>query len=340
MSIKFFISYSTADKGKMLSLRKRIEKHNSLKAIVVADDRKASKLLTDKVKDGIDESEYFVCILTAKSITNQWVNQEIGYATAQDRKIRPIVESKVLDKLKGFIHKQMDLPYTVKTNGTSTRAQGILFSKRAKVLVDDILLENNLTPKEIGLESLFPGIWESEFDYMGTGKIDHDRKIEIRNGNEYYVNGKLAFYLDDFSFNAKNKILSFTKRRPDPKEPVAVNELKVIKLGERYEGTETGGTRIAYYRIDSKASTTDANTPTIALSQRNHQGIPLREAHIRNLYKGAHVFHRVNGKGTIQSIGPFVGIHRGRSVVISFEDGRIYNGILNNSKGNYFEWLP
>lgn len=116
MIIKIFISYSNVDRAKMISLRKRIEMHNSLKAIVVADERKASKLLTEKVKDGIKACDYFVCILTEESILNQWVNQEIGFATALDKSIRPIVASGILDELKGFIHKQMDLPYSVSSN--------------------------------------------------------------------------------------------------------------------------------------------------------------------------------------------------------------------------------
>lgn len=248
MSIRIFISYSNEDKGKMLSLRKRINAHSSLKATVVADDRKASKLLTDKVKDGIKDCDYFVCILTAKSITNQWVNQEIGYATALGKRIRPIVESRVLDKLKGFVHKQMDLPYSVKTNGTSPRSQGILFSKRAKVLVDDILLENKLTPKEVGPESLFPGVWECEF--VLNGKRGIDRKVEVKNTNEYHTNDKLTFVLDDFKADLKKGTLSFTKHDPKDKNRIAVNDLRIVKLNERYEGNENGSTPVAYYRID------------------------------------------------------------------------------------------
>jgi len=151
----------------MLSLRKRIDVHSSLTAIVVANERSASKLLTDKVKDGISDSAYVVCILTNKSIKNQWVNQEIGYATALGKPIRPIVMTGVLNKLKGFVHKQMDLPYSVKSTGVSVRAEAVLFSKRAKVLVDDILVEHRFVPQEVGLESLFPGVWYREQPSIG-----------------------------------------------------------------------------------------------------------------------------------------------------------------------------
>jgi len=50
-------------------------------------------------------------ILTIESICNQWVNQEIGFAKAINKPIIPLVEESLLDELKGFIHKQMDLPF-------------------------------------------------------------------------------------------------------------------------------------------------------------------------------------------------------------------------------------
>ena len=43
------------------------------------------KPLTDKVKEGILETPYFIPILTRSSITSQWVNQEIDFAIATDR---------------------------------------------------------------------------------------------------------------------------------------------------------------------------------------------------------------------------------------------------------------
>jgi hypothetical protein len=57
-------------------------------------------------------SAIIIPIITEQSITEQWINQEIGFATAIDKKIMPIIESGLIDTLKGFIHKQIDLPYT------------------------------------------------------------------------------------------------------------------------------------------------------------------------------------------------------------------------------------
>lgn len=245
MAISIFISYSTDDKGKMLSLQRRIKAHGNLKAIVVADDRKASKLLTDKVKDGIKDCDYFVCILTSKSIKNQWVNQEIGYATALGKPVRPIVETSMLNKLKGFVHKQMDLPYSVSTSGRKTKSQGILFSKRFKVLIDDILLENDRVPKEVGLESLFPGVWRRDLEVHGKTTVR--LRIEVKNGNEYFSDGRFNFYLTDFNFNSKNQRFVFKKLNPKTGGE-ALNDLKVIELAHRYEGTENGRP-VKYVRV-------------------------------------------------------------------------------------------
>lgn len=84
-----------------------------LKPIIVAAKRSPEKSFADKVKDGIFESDYIVPILTKDSVNNQWVNQEIGYAEALGIRIKifPIVETPILDDLKGFIHKNIELPY-------------------------------------------------------------------------------------------------------------------------------------------------------------------------------------------------------------------------------------
>jgi len=286
MIIKIFISYSNVDRAKMISLRKRIEMHNSLKAIVVADERKASKLLTEKVKDGIKACDYFVCILTEESILNQWVNQEIGFATALDKSIRPIVASGILDKLKGFIHKQMDLPYSVSSNYMSSRSQSILFSKRAKDLVSDLMFENLLLPKEVDLESFFPGLWECEF--ILAGKRGIDPKVDI-SSNAYYSNGELQFILDDFKVDLKKQTLSFIKRDPKDKRLVARNELRIIKLNERYEGFENSTTPIAYYRVGSATDDHDTLAPEKTLS-KNQDRVILNLNHIKALAKSSHVF--------------------------------------------------
>ncbi|GEM_PF-1119303 len=121
---KSFISYShlNDDKRKILD---NLLKKNRLTPIVVARRSKPAVLLATKVEDAIEESNYLIPILTEQSINNQWVNQEIGYANklVKDKKIKiiPIVEKTLIldDRLKGFIHKQMDLPFVYENNDSN-----------------------------------------------------------------------------------------------------------------------------------------------------------------------------------------------------------------------------
>ncbi|MBL7952062.1 MAG: toll/interleukin-1 receptor domain-containing protein [Flavobacteriales bacterium] len=248
MSKKVFISYSNDDKNKMRSLEKRLKSGGVLTPIIIADDRKPSVLLSDKVKRGIEECDYFVPILTKRSIINQWVNQEIGYATALKRSIVPLVEAQIINKLKGFIHKQTDLPFQFKSNTKSAHSEASIFSKRAKVLANHLLLENEILPEEVSAENFFPGIWECE--YTLNGKKGIDPRVEIKNGNDYYSNGKLYFKVDDLRIDLKKGGMSFTKCDPKDGSRIAHNVLRIVKLNERYEGLENGQTPIAYYRID------------------------------------------------------------------------------------------
>ena len=110
MDSAIFISYESEDKNKMKALYKAIsKKYRGFKPIVVANRRNPGMALTDKVKKGIEDADYFIPIITRNSILSQWVNQEIGYAIAKDKEIVPICEDNIRDKLKGFIHNQLEL---------------------------------------------------------------------------------------------------------------------------------------------------------------------------------------------------------------------------------------
>ena len=143
MNEKIFISYSNEDKNKLVSLSKALKKsEKKFEPIIVADRKNPGKPLTDKVKEGILETPFFIPILTRSSITNQWVNQEIGFAVANGRKIMPIVERSILNQLKGFIHDQMDLPFTFEGSVTNKWKEAQNFRRCYKALLDD--LESNL----------------------------------------------------------------------------------------------------------------------------------------------------------------------------------------------------
>ncbi len=93
--IKFFLSYSQLDHNKMKAIEKvALKKPYKFEPIIIAYFQKPGVPLTEKVKDGILETQYFIPIITENSISNQWVNQEIGFAVASDRIILPIIEKK------------------------------------------------------------------------------------------------------------------------------------------------------------------------------------------------------------------------------------------------------
>lgn len=111
MKATIFLSYSELDKNKLKALRNAIKKRAGLDPIIVAERQKVRQSLADKVKGCIKEADCLMPILTRQSINNQWLNQEIGFAEALKKPIIPLVEKNLLDELKGFIHKQMDLPF-------------------------------------------------------------------------------------------------------------------------------------------------------------------------------------------------------------------------------------
>lgn len=113
MIYDIFISYSDGDKDKVRLIESELEGHDLFRPLVIAAKKDAMKPLAKKVEEGLKKETTLVIIpiLTKKSISTQWINQEIGFAFAIKKEIFPIVASNIFDELKGFIHKQVDLPY-------------------------------------------------------------------------------------------------------------------------------------------------------------------------------------------------------------------------------------
>ena len=63
--------------------------------IVVAKTQTPGKLLSERIKEVILAAQFFISILTRSSITNQWVNQEIGYGVENDKTILHPVEHEI-----------------------------------------------------------------------------------------------------------------------------------------------------------------------------------------------------------------------------------------------------
>jgi hypothetical protein len=139
MKQKVFISYSSKDANKIKELCEVMTNTQLIEPIVVADRREPCKALTEKVTKGIREADYLMPILTKNSIGNQWVNQEIGYAKAEDMEIIPIVDREIIDQLKGFIHKQSDLPYQFKSHQSDLKKEAEEFRKCYEAAIDYIL---------------------------------------------------------------------------------------------------------------------------------------------------------------------------------------------------------
>ena len=239
-----FISYSDQDSNKMRSLERVIRTGGQFTPIIIADNRQALVQLTEKVSTGIMTCDYFIPIITRKSITTQWLNQEIGYATAAKRRVIPIVEIQLIDKLKGFIHKQLDLSYSFEGSENNSRSESMRFSRKVKTLMNDLLIENDITPKKLTLENVFPGKWTST--YFLRGQMGTDKDIEIKEENKLYIEGKHWFNVENFRIDLKEKRLRFKKVGVGKDNRTAINDLKIIELGKRYEGTEESSTPIVY----------------------------------------------------------------------------------------------
>jgi TIR domain-containing protein len=133
MKHQLFISYSDFDKDKVDLIIKELEDHYLFSPLVIASNREALRPLAEKVINGIKASTVFIPIMTAKSISTQWINQEIGFAKAIDKKTIPLVEGTILKDLKGFIHKEIDLPYNFITDNSNTD-----FLKTLRLLIADL----------------------------------------------------------------------------------------------------------------------------------------------------------------------------------------------------------
>ena len=146
MKAKIFISYSEFDKNKLRAIQNAMKKRDGLDPIIVSERCEVGKNLTDKVKQCIYEADCLMPILTRKSISSQWVNQEIGFAKALERPIIPLVESSLLDELKGFIHKQIDLPFKFIGAESDSQKEARNFRKCYKSALEYIIESSQITP--------------------------------------------------------------------------------------------------------------------------------------------------------------------------------------------------
>lgn len=151
--ISAFISYSIKDSDKV-EIIETLLKENDINPIIIANDRMPLKPLAEKVINGIDNCDVFIPLLTEKSYETQWINQEIGYSTAIVKFTFPIVEAEIMTKLKGFINKELDLPYSFDNQNENSFEEVVIKLIRdvKDLFIDDSKdLKNNMNP--ISLES-------------------------------------------------------------------------------------------------------------------------------------------------------------------------------------------
>jgi len=155
MKAKVFISYSSEDINKLNALKNALKKRDNIEPVIIADRRSPGNPLASKVKEGMDEANCLMPILTRKSISNQWVNQEIGYAECKKSiTIIPIVEEGITHRLKGFIHKQLDLPFVFKGNAKNARKEGQSFRIAYNAALEYIEKSSKMEPKSISEKSI------------------------------------------------------------------------------------------------------------------------------------------------------------------------------------------
>ncbi len=230
-----FISYANKDKNKVDILENLLKGNLFFNAVVIANSRQPQKSLAEKVKKGIQKSEYIIPILTENSINTQWINQEIGYAEAKDKKIIAIIQKDIVKKLKGFIHDKNDLPYQF--SGKTERSKNIFFKKQAIFLIKDLETKVDKPAINYNLQNFFKGNWQLTWYTLNGDKIGSEQ-FKIKEGNKYFVEKEYCYNIKDIDFNTENKKLKFTKvgiRKYDTR--IMKNDLIIVSSG-KIEGFE------------------------------------------------------------------------------------------------------
>jgi len=193
MKSTIFISYSDFDKDKVKLISKYLRNDKDLSPLIIAANREPLKPLVKKVSDGINKSEFFVPILTSNSITTQWINQEIGFAMAMNKQIIPIVENSIIQTLKGFIHKEFDLPYRFDRSSNKSK-ENKEFVNIFRTLITDLKASYSKETKQVGYKKT---LFEKSLE-----------KAEILNKKTEYIQKKNAFLNSIDSVNASKEELN------------------------------------------------------------------------------------------------------------------------------------
>lgn len=130
MITRIFISYATGDEDNIKELCDALAKLEDIEVYIPEWDHDKDVDLPSKIKEGINSCSVLIVLLTYNSTNTIWINQEIGYATAKNILIIPIVEQGIDVKgfLEGkdyFIFKRGDFSYNI--NQVLTRLRSVLY---------------------------------------------------------------------------------------------------------------------------------------------------------------------------------------------------------------------
>ncbi|GAA4459626.1 hypothetical protein GCM10023093_00930 [Nemorincola caseinilytica] len=173
---KAFISYNEKDSSKVDIIEKEMSSSEYYEIIRIGSYKNALQLLSDKVLQELQSADLVIPILTRNSIGTQWINQEIGFAKALDKKTYPIVEIEIINELKGFIHAQADLPYKFKRSN-SIGHENKNFAKCFRELRNDIEAEFKKFEKIDPLDDLMNRITEKNNARSVSEKFIHSPQV-------------------------------------------------------------------------------------------------------------------------------------------------------------------
>ena len=91
MSLKVFISYSGADHEIVEGLNRLVKEQGATPQLAESVTSPGA-ILENKIKDMISKSDLIIAVLTVAGTRAQWVNWELGAASALKKRIVPMLE--------------------------------------------------------------------------------------------------------------------------------------------------------------------------------------------------------------------------------------------------------
>ncbi len=118
-------------------------------------------------------SDYVIPILTDKSITQQWVHQEIGYATARNIPIIPIVEADIRSSLTALVNNSLELPYQFKRMKSNSTRENEIFRNNFLELLLDLNNKNRGIKKKT--QTRISGKPITQIEYKTWGRLIYNK---------------------------------------------------------------------------------------------------------------------------------------------------------------------